>query len=79
MVQSINAYLNYQLSDASIFTISAEISSVDSSVVCDSDQQALLAQTAIDLKNATEEINTALSQVLEVLDGRKENSDLTFT
>ena len=79
MVQTINAYLNYQLSDASIFTISAEISSVDSSVVCDSDQQALLAQTAIDLKNATEEINTALSQVLEVLDGRKENSDLTFT
>merc|ERR1719192_2892011 len=64
LVQTINA----DPSDASIFTISAEISSVDSSVVCDSDQQALLAKTAIDMKNATEEIKTALSQVLEVLD-----------
>ena len=75
MIQTIHA----DPSDAFILKISADITSVDSSVVCDAEQQAILAQIVIDLQNAIEKIKTALSQAQEDLDGRKENSDLIFT
>ena len=75
MVQTIAA----DPSDPSIFTLSVEISSVNTtSITCTASEVAALVAEAEFLEAAVEEIGNALSIVLDIIAGRQENSDLTF-
>ena len=76
MVVTINA----DPSDASIYTLSVQISSVDtSSITCTAAQVSTLQTEATSLVSAVEVIGAALSDVLGQIEGRQKNSDLTFT
>ena len=75
MVVTINA----DPSDASIYNLSLQISSVDtSSITCTAAQVYTLQTEASSLVTAVEVIEDALSKVLEQIAGRQENSDLNF-
>ena len=75
MVVTINA----DPSDATIYTLIVQISSVDtSSITCTAAQVSTLQTEATSLVTAVEVIEDALSKVLEKIAGRQENSDLNF-
>ena len=50
---------------------------MESSVECSAEEQASLRETATTLETAVGIITTALSVVLETLNGREETSDLS--
>ena len=74
MIETINA----NPEDESIVTLSQEISSVDPSLECSPDEQASLTTLETDLEDAAENIKISLDEVLEDLDGRNQNFDITL-
>ena len=68
--------INTNPADGTIVTLSREISSVESSVECSTQEQASLQGTATSLETAVRTITTALSAVLVNINGRQKTSDL---